>query len=110
MSTPIGSVDDFVGSSDDDDGDDDTRGTETGSNIIETPIVQSKLTIPPTAHYHSASTSQRSLTAVQSPPLESVVSVQGSVPFRGQVLTPHNTRDVRLQNFSDVLDSNRITQ
>ncbi|CAI4064808.1 hypothetical protein N7582_002797 [Saccharomyces uvarum] len=110
ISTPIGSVDDFVGSSDDDDGDDDTRGTDSSSNILEPSVIQNKLTIPPTAHYHSASTSQRSLTAVQSPPLESVVSVQGSVPFRGQMLTPHNTRDIRLQNFSDVLDSNRITQ
>ncbi|CAI4052312.1 hypothetical protein SKDZ_15G4570 [Saccharomyces kudriavzevii ZP591] len=111
MSTPVGLANDVVGSSDDDEGNDDSQGSESGSNMQETSVAQNKLTIPPTAHhYQSASTSQRSLTAVQSPPLESVVSVQGSVPFRGQVLTPHCTRDYRMQNFSDVLDSNRITQ
>ncbi|EJS41625.1 YOR322C [Saccharomyces arboricola H-6] len=121
MSTLIGSANGFMDSSGDDeddidgddgiDGIDESQGTGSSSNIQETLVSQNKLTIPPTAHYYrSASTSQRSLTAVQSPPLESVVSVQGSVPFRGQVLTPHNTRDIRLQNFSDVLDSNRITQ
>ncbi|QHS76402.1 Ldb19p [Saccharomyces paradoxus] len=111
MSTPVRSENDFGGSSDDDNGNDDSQGVESGPNIQKVTITQNKLTIPPTAHhYHPASTSQRSLTTVQSPPLESVVSVQGSVPFRGQVLTPHSTRDIRIQNFSDFLDSNRITQ
>lgn len=111
MSTPVRSEDDFVGGSDEDIGNYESQGLEPGPNVQEVTITQNKLTIPPTAHhYQPASSSQRSLTTVQSPPLESVVSVQGSVPFRGHVLTPHSTRDIRIQNFSDFLDSNRITQ
>ena len=111
MSTPVRSEDDFVGGSDEDIGNYESQGLEPGPNVQEVTITQNKLTIPPTAHhYQPASSSQRSLTTVQSQPLESVVSVQGSVPFRGHVLTPHSTRDIRIQNFSDFLDSNRITQ
>ncbi|QLQ81679.1 hypothetical protein HG537_0F04400 [Torulaspora globosa] len=65
---------------------------------------------PPIAHHHNSSSSLRALSSVQSPQLESVISIQGNNPFNDHLLTPHATRDIPLQNISERLDSDRITQ
>lgn len=65
---------------------------------------------PPIAHHHNSSSSLRALSSVQSPKLESVISIQGNNPFTDHLLTPHATRDISLQNISELLDSDRITQ
>lgn len=69
-----------------------------------------QMTPPPIAHHHNSSPSLRGLSAVQSPPLDSVISIQGSVPFHDNVLTPHATRDIRIRNVSELIDTDRITQ
>lgn len=66
------------------------------------------IAIPPLAHHNDT---RNSLSTVQSPQLENIISIQGAVPFtRGYTLTPHNTTDVRLRGLSEVLDTDRITQ
>lgn len=66
------------------------------------------IAIPPLAHHND---NRNSLTAVQSPQLENIISIQGAVPFtRGYTLTPHNTTDVRVRGLSEALDTDRITQ
>ncbi|KAL3234505.1 Protein LDB19 [Nakaseomyces bracarensis] len=77
---------------------------ESGRSSPVTPIIA----IPPLAHHNDH---RNSLTAVQSPQLENIISIQGAVPFtRGYTLTPHNTTDVRLRGLSEALDTDRITQ
>ncbi|CCK72670.1 Ldb19p KNAG_0L00470 [Huiozyma naganishii CBS 8797] len=75
-----------------------------------------KITPPPVAYHGGSSSSTNNnenghlLTTVQSPQLEPIISLQGNVPFRGQVLTPANTRNVAVRNVSELLDTDRITQ
>ncbi|CDF90581.1 related to Protein LDB19 [Zygosaccharomyces bailii ISA1307] len=74
------------------------------------PLMSNPLSTPPMAHHHDSSSSLRGLTTVQSPQLDSVVSIQGNVPFQNSVLTPHGTRDTRIRNFTELMDTDRITQ
>lgn len=80
-----------------------------GENRSDSLVPQS-ISPPPIAHHHDSTTSMRSLSAVQSPKLNSVVSIQGSVPFHDHALTPHATREVSFRNISEVVDTDRITQ
>lgn len=75
------------------------------------------ITPPAVAHHHSNGSGSTSndqigstLNRVTSPALENVMSIQGNVPMRGQLLTPANTRNVGIRNISHILDSDRITQ
>lgn len=74
------------------------------------PLLSQSIAPPPMAHHHNSSSSLRALSAVQSPKLESVISIQGNNPFNDHLLTPHATRDIPLQNISERLDSDKITQ
>ncbi|CAR27728.1 hypothetical protein ZYGR_0N02140 [Zygosaccharomyces rouxii] len=74
------------------------------------PLMPSLLPTPPMAHHHDSSNSLRGLTTVQSPQLDSVVSIQGNVPFQNNALTPHATRDIRIRSITELMDSDRITQ
>lgn len=73
-------------------------------------ILLQSISPPPVAHHHNSSTSLRALTTVQSPNLDSVVSIQGNVPFQDHALTPHATRDISIRNISELIDTDRITQ
>lgn len=68
------------------------------------PRLPMRITPPPMAHHSN------NLSSVKSPPLEHVISLQGNVPYRGQILTPSNTRNAPLRNVADFLDPDRITQ
>lgn len=81
-----------------------------GSENDIVPLMSNILSTPPVAHHHDSSNSLRGLTAVQSPQLDSVVSIQGNVPFQDNALTPHGTRDIRIRGISELMDSDRITQ
>lgn len=72
--------------------------------------ISSQIIPPPAAHYHNSSSSLRGLTAVHSPTLDSVISIQGNVPYHDNVLTPHATRDIGIRSVSELLDTDRITQ
>lgn len=74
------------------------------------PLMSSVLPTPPVAHHHDSSNSLRGITTVQSPQLDSVVSIQGNVPFQNNALTPHATRDIRIRSITELMDSDRITQ
>ena len=50
------------------------------------------------------------INSVTSPALENVISIQGNVPNRGQLLTPATTRNVRVRNGTHLYDSDTITQ
>lgn len=66
------------------------------------------LTPPQMAHHGSSHNEQ--LNPVLSPALENVISIQGNVPMRSQVLTPASTRDMGLSGVSNIHDPDRITQ
>ncbi|CCC71709.1 hypothetical protein NCAS_0I00410 [Naumovozyma castellii] len=94
-------------------------GTDTGNNSVDS---VTKLTRPTMAHYVdrnnsiSGSSNSNGLNTVVSPPLENIISIQGNVPLLNQsnsstqILTPNNTREVRMHSVSQVLDTDRITQ
>lgn len=63
------------------------------------------LTPPQVAHHAS-----NNLDSTMSPVLENVISIQGNVPMRSQVLTPATTRDMGIRHVSDLQDPDRITQ
>lgn len=86
----------------------DERGGGPENDIL--PLMSNPLSTPPMAHHHDSSNPSRGLTAVQSPQLDSVVSIQGNVPFQNNVLTPHATRDIRIRGIAETMDSDRITQ
>lgn len=86
---------------------DDTSTCEVSSDI--TSSIPQKMTPPPLAHHHNSTSSFRALSAVQSPQLDSIVSIQGNVPFHDNILTPHATRDViRVRNVSELLETDRL--
>ncbi|SCW01370.1 LAFE_0D11078g1_1 [Lachancea fermentati] len=62
---------------------------------------------PPQAHSHE--NSFHGLSALQSPQLESIVSIQGNTGSE-HLLTPQNTHEIRLPNVSELMDTDRITQ
>lgn len=73
------------------------------------------ITPPPMAHHGSLSgpsnSSNNPLSTVQSPQLENVISIQGNVPFRNNILTPSNTQNLGVRNnISELFDTDRITQ
>lgn len=68
------------------------------------------ITPPPMAH-HSSSNQGSTLSAVQSPQLENIISVQGRIPYRNSVLTPYTTtQDLGVRNISSILNTDRIAQ
>ncbi|CAB4254118.1 similar to Saccharomyces cerevisiae YOR322C LDB19 Protein involved in regulating the endocytosis of plasma membrane proteins by recruiting the ubiquitin ligase Rsp5p to its target [Maudiozyma barnettii] len=73
-------------------------------------------TVPQMAHHSNANGHHRNdpkfdpLSSVTSPTLENVISIQGNVPHRGQLLTPATTRNMGMMNHSHLYDSDRITQ
>ncbi|SCU96428.1 LAMI_0F06524g1_1 [Lachancea mirantina] len=68
----------------------------------------SELSRPPRAHHH-CNTTQPQETVLHSPPLESIISIQGNA-CHDHIMTPQNTRNVGLPNVSEVFDTDRITQ
>ncbi|CCE64474.1 hypothetical protein TPHA_0H02710 [Tetrapisispora phaffii CBS 4417] len=62
----------------------------------------------PVQIYNQASTN--ALSAIQSLPLESVESIDGSDPTYHNSLTPRQTRDIRIPTISEVIDTDKITQ
>lgn len=89
------------------------EGDETSFLSERTTTVPMNITPPPMAHHGSINTAVRTtntLSAVQSPQLENVISIQGNVPFRNSVLTPSTTQDLGVRNISELLDTDRITQ
>lgn len=88
---------------------DDTSTSEVSTEM--TSSIPQKMTPPPLAHHHNSTSSFRALSAVQSPQLDNIISIQGNVPFHDNILTPHATRDiVRVRNVSELLETDRITQ
>lgn len=66
-----------------------------------------ELSRPPQAHAYDSP--YQSLSPVQSPQLENVVSIQGNA-HHTHLLTPQNTQEVHLPSLSELLDTDRITQ
>ncbi|EDO15798.1 hypothetical protein Kpol_1040p11 [Vanderwaltozyma polyspora DSM 70294] len=68
------------------------------TNLDETPVQKSE--------------TPKSLSSneLQMPELDSVISIEGSVPNFNNPLTPRVTRDIRLANVSELVDTDRITQ
>lgn len=85
---------------------DETLNRETRSDTV----LPQTISPPPVAHHHSSTTSLRALSTVQSPSLNTVISIQGNVPFHDHALTPHATRDISVRNISELIDTDRITQ
>ncbi|SMN20035.1 similar to Saccharomyces cerevisiae YOR322C LDB19 Protein involved in regulating the endocytosis of plasma membrane proteins by recruiting the ubiquitin ligase Rsp5p to its target [Maudiozyma saulgeensis] len=73
-------------------------------------------TAPQMAHHSNSNGHHRGdpkfgpLSSVTSPALENVISIQGNVPHRGQLLTPATTRNIGIMGHSHLYDSDRITQ
>lgn len=77
-----------------------------GEQVVGGPIA---ITPPPMAH-HSSSNQGDTISAVQSPQLENIISIQGNVPYRNSLLTPSTTQDLGIRSISSILDTDRITQ
>lgn len=84
--------------------------SDSSNDLGEEKVLFSELLIENPVHIFNQSTTSDGLASVLSPSLNTVISINGSVPNFNNPLTPRATRDIRIRNASEILDTDRFTQ